>query len=191
MSVFHFVPDNVRKVGIGLVTAAMISTAAFIGLSVDKGAPMTQEFEGTVLANYIDVVGVETWCTGETQMGRMEKGYTPEYCRMLFLMRYSQYSTQVYDCYDAKAKRYVTPAIHAAVTDVFYNAGANCNSGMIRSLKNGDPVKACNSILNWRKAGGKDCSVRSSGCYGVWDRRLKVYAMCINDAKIIPLRGLQ
>lgn len=191
MPAFHPVPENVKKVGLGLVTAAMISTAAFIGLSVDKGAPMTQEFEGTVLANYIDAVGIETWCTGETQIGRLEKGYTPEYCKTLFLTRYPQYSMQVYDCYDKKAKRYVTPAIHAAITDVFYNAGANCKSSMIRNLKAGNPVEACNSIFNWKRAGGKDCSIRSNGCYGVWDRRLKVYPMCIADAKRIPAGGLQ
>lgn len=190
MPAFNPVPDNVRKIGLGIVTAAMVSTAAFLGLSAEKGAPMTQEFEGTVLGNYIDAVGVETWCTGETQMGRLKKGYTVEYCRKLFLTRYSEYSRAVYDCYNAKAKRYVTPAIHAAITDVFYNAGAGCNSSMIRNLKAGNPIEACNSIFNWRKAGGKDCSIRSNGCYGVWDRRVKVYPMCINDAKKIPVGGL-
>lgn len=190
MPAFNPIPENVKKIGLGLVTAAMISGAAFLGLSVDKGAPMTAQFEGEVLGNYIDAVGVETWCIGETEVGRLEKGYTREYCMALFLTRYPVYSAKVYNCYDAKAKRYVTPAMHSAITDVFYNAGATCKSGMIRFLKAGNPVAACKNILDWKKAGGRDCSIRANGCYGVWDRRLKVFPMCMNDAQRLPPEGL-
>jgi len=190
MSAFHSIPENVKRVGIGFVPAAMISAAAFIGLSTDKGAPMTAAFEGEVLGNYIDAVGVETWCIGETELGRLEKGYNHEYCTALFKARYPIYSAQVYNCYDAKAKRYVTPAMHSAFTDVFYNAGASCKSGMIRFLKAGNPVAACKNILDWNKAGGRDCSIRSNGCYGVWDRRVKAFLMCVSDAQKIPLEGL-
>lgn len=184
-------PSVTTKVGLGLVTAAMISAAAFLGLVDDKGAPMTAQFEGEVLGNYVDVVGVETWCIGETQVGRLENGYTKEYCMDLFLSRYRDYSKRVYACYDGTAKRYVTPAMHSAFVDVFYNAGADCKSGMIRHLKAGNPVAACNNILEWKKAGGKDCSIRSNGCYGVWDRRVKVHVGCVSDAKRIPPGGLQ
>lgn len=191
MPAFKPVPDVIKKTALGLTTAAMISTVAFIGISTDRGAPMTAQFEGEVLGNYIDAVGVETWCIGETQLGRLEAGYTKKYCMDLFKSRYQTYSRQVYDCYDAKAKRYVTSAMHLAFTDVFYNAGANCKSGMIRFLKAGNPVAACNNILDWKRAGGKDCSIRSNGCYGVWDRRVKVHRLCIGDAQRIPSGGLQ
>lgn len=181
----------VKKTALGLVTAAMVSAGVFLGLAGDKGAPMTKEFEGTVLANYIDAVGVETWCTGETQLGRLEKGYTYDYCMKLFVKSYSVYSRQVYNCYNDNAKKYVTPNMHAAFTDVFYNAGAGCKSNMIGFLKAGQPVKACNVILQYKRANGKDCSVRSNGCYGVWDRRLKVYPLCVSDAQKLPIGGLK
>lgn len=183
--------NNSKRIITGVITAAMISTATFIGLSNDKGAPLTAAFEGEVLGNYIDTVGVETWCIGETEVGRLEHGYTKEYCMSLFLSRYSQYSKRVYDCYDAKAKRYVTPSMHAAFTDVFYNAGATCKSGMIRFSKTGNPVAACRNILDWKIAGGKDCSVRSNGCYGVWSRRVRLYHICIGDARRLPREGLK
>jgi GH24 family phage-related lysozyme (muramidase) len=80
--------------------------------------------------------------------------------------------------------------MHAAITDVSYNTGAGCNSGMIRNLKAGKPVAACKSILDWKRAGGKDCSIRSNGCYGVWDRRLKMYPLCNEDAQRLPPGGL-
>lgn len=180
-----------KNTALGLVTAAMVSAGVFLGLADNKGAPMTAEFEGTVLANYIDAVGIETWCTGETQMGRLNKGYTREYCMKLFVKSYSVYSRAVYSCYNDTAKKYVTPNMHAAFTDVFFNAGAGCKSNMIQYLKKGNPVAACNVILRYKNAGGRDCSVRSNGCYGVWDRRLKVYPLCANDAQVLMSGGLK
>lgn len=178
--------------GGGLVTAAMVSAAVFLSQTTTVGAPMTQQFEGRVLAVYKDVVGIDTWCDGETQLGRLPEGeeYTDEYCDTLWNARYPQYAAQLYSCYDDKAKRYVTPAMHAAFTDVFYNTGAKCNTGMVRNLKRGKPVEACNYILKYKRAGGKDCSVRSNGCYGVWDRRVKFHPVCMNDAKQLPPEGL-
>jgi lysozyme len=181
----------VRNTGLGLVTAAMVSAGTFLGLSIDKGAPMTAQFEGEVLKNYIDVVGVETWCYGETKVGRLEAGYTREYCMALFLKSYAKYSQSAYNCYDAEAKKHVTPAIHAGITDVFFNAGANCKSSMVRHLKAGKPMDACFSLLLYKYAGGKDCSIRSNGCFGVWDRRRKFYQMCALDAQKLPKGGLQ
>ena len=177
-------------IGGGLVTAAMVSAAVFLGLTTPIGAPMTASFEGEVLRNYRDGVGVETWCIGETQMGRLEKGYTHEYCQTLFSARYPQYAAQLYSCYNDKAKRYVTPAMHAAFTDVYYNTGAKCSTGMIRNLKAGKPVQACDSTLQYKRAGGRDCSIKANGCYGVWDRRIKMYPICMNDAVKLPAEGL-
>lgn len=176
--------------GGGLITAAMVSAALFLSNTVDHGAHMTAQFEGMVLENYIDTVGVETWCIGETQMGRLDAGYTKEYCEQLFFARYTQYSGQLYACYDDKAKRYVTPAMHAAFTDVYYNTGSRCNTGMIRNLKRGKPVVACEYTLKYKRAGGKDCSIRENNCYGVWKRRLEFYPKCLEDAKKIPPEGL-
>lgn len=131
----------------GLTTAAMVSAFAFLSATSQVGAPMTAEFEGMVLKNYIDSVGVETWCVGETQMGRLEEGYTEEYCMQLFNARYPQYASQLYGCYSEDMKRYVTPAMHASFTDVYYNTGAKCMSGMMRKIRRGDPVAACDFTL--------------------------------------------
>jgi len=176
---------------LSLITAASVSAGAFLGLAGDKGAPMTAQFEGMVLSNYIDIVGVETWCVGETQVGRLETGYTKEYCEMLFKQQFNQYSARLYDCYDAKAKENITPAMHAAFTDVYYNTGARCKTSMIKELKAGNPVNACNAMLLYKTAGGKDCSVRSNGCYGVWDRRVKMHSLCLADAKLLEANNVE
>lgn len=179
-----FFSTNTRMAG-GAVTAAMLPAAAFIALSVDTQAPMTAEFEGMVLKNYIDVVGVETWCIGETQMGRLEAGYTPEYCMALFKQQFTAYSARLYGCYDDYMKNFVTPTMHGAFTDVYYNTGAKCKTSMMKALKQGKPVAACDATLLYKRAGGKDCSIRSNGCYGVWDRRIKTHVPCVQSAKQI------
>lgn len=174
---------SATRVGGGLITAASVTMAAFLGIADVRQAPMTAQFEGIVLANYIDAVGVETWCIGETQEGRLEKGYTHQYCMDLFNRRFGTYSRKLYKCYNENMKRYVTPAMHGAFTDLYYNTGARCNTGMMRLLDQGKPVAACDFTLKYKRAGGKDCSIKANGCYGVWDRRVKLHKHCVEEAK--------
>lgn len=170
-----------------IATSATLSGAMFMIESQNIGRDYTQQFEGTVLEVYRDSVGVETWCTGETMAGRLPEGekYTKEYCDQLFSASYSGYSARMYACYDNDMKKYVTPTMHATFTDVYYNTGKSCNTGMMRALRNKDPVGACEFILRYKYAGGKDCSVRANNCYGVWDRRVTMYDLCVEDAKKI------
>lgn len=187
-----FENKSVQRISKGLVTAAVVGMAAFLGFSDPMGAPATASFEGEVLRNYIDVVGVETWCIGETQVGRLKAGYTHDYCMSLFKKRYAEYSRELYSCYSDTAKRYVTPAMHTAFVDVFYNTGAKCKTSMMRDLDARDPVKACTDTLKYRFSGGLDCSLPANkkACGGVWDRRQKFAAVCVRDAQQLPPQGI-
>ena len=166
-------------------TAATVSAAVFISMTANIGAPHTEVFEGTVLKNYYDSVGVETWCTGETQVGYKPGGdYDEEYCKALFFNSYTGYNTRLYACYSDVGKKFVTPQIHAAFTDLYYNTGRKCNTGMMRHINRGDPKKACDYILRYKYAGGKDCSLKSNRtCRGVWKRRLKMHDLCLSGIK--------
>ena len=169
---------------IALVVAGSVSTLVFMDASQEIGAPMTAGFEGTVLENYYDSVGVETWCTGETLVGYREDGeYTKEECDAIWKARYPQYSAKVYACYSSEMKNHVTAGMHAGLTDISYNTGATCNTGMMRALKRGEPVEACKYMLKYKYAGGRDCSIRSNNCYGVWTRRKAFYEICIKEAR--------
>ncbi len=58
-------------------------------------------------------------------------------------------------------------------------AGSVCKSSIVPKVQRGDYEAACNTILDFKKAVGKDCSVRSNGCYGVWLDRLATHKICI------------
>lgn len=61
-----------------------------------------------------------------------------------------------------------------------HNVGAVkvCGSSIVPKVRRGDYIAACDAILTFNKAIGKDCSVRSNGCYGVWLDRLATHKIC-------------
>ncbi|NHB57037.1 lysozyme [Acinetobacter sp. 194] len=65
--------------------------------------------------------------------------------------------------------------------DFVYNFGqANWNgSSMLRNLKAGQYVQACDSLLKWKYVAKKDCSIRKNNCYGVWTRQLERHSKCM------------
>ena len=69
--------------------------------------------------------------------------------------------------------------IKAAFTDLAFNIGERglSKSTPLRKLKSGDVAGACDGILLYKYAGGKDCSV-SSTCKGIWERRQTERRLC-------------
>lgn len=65
-----------------------------------------------------------------------------------------------------------------------YNVGAGvvCKSSMVRRFNAGNYAGGCKAILLYKYAAGRDCSVRSNGCYGVWLDRQHAYKKCMGDA---------
>ncbi|WP_353171348.1 lysozyme [Acinetobacter rudis] len=65
--------------------------------------------------------------------------------------------------------------------DFAYNFGMGNwqSSSMLRQLKRGQHVQACQSLLKWRYVAKKDCSVRSNNCWGVWVRQLDRRDKCM------------
>lgn len=60
-----------------------------------------------------------------------------------------------------------------------YGTAAFANSSMLRNLKAGQYKAACDSLLKYKFVAGRDCSVRSNGCYGVWTRQVERHKKCI------------
>lgn len=64
-----------------------------------------------------------------------------------------------------------------------HNVGAYnvCKSSIVPKVQREDYKAACDTILDFKKAIGKDCSVRSNGCYGVWLDRLATHKLCLGE----------
>lgn len=172
---------KVKSKGAGKSIAVM-GTAGVLAVSTSIGAPMALHHEGMRLKPYYDSVGVRTVCVGETEYVE-EKQYTKEECKNLFTTRYGWYSRMTMRYYNETAKTLVTPEIHAAFTDMSYNVGLSSvkKSSMIKNINNAQPVKACNSILKYKYAGGFDCSIPGNKvCAGIWSRRLQMNKLCLS-----------
>ena len=65
--------------------------------------------------------------------------------------------------------------------DFMYNFGQTNwrSSSMLRNLKQGKYVQACQSLLKWKYVAKRDCSIRSNNCYGVWKRQLERHTKCM------------
>jgi lysozyme len=65
-----------------------------------------------------------------------------------------------------------------------YGTGAWAKSGMRRDILAGDHRAACEVLLEYKKAGGYDCSTLIDGqpnrrCWGVWTRQLERHEKCV------------
>lgn len=79
--------------------------------------------------------------------------------------------------FEGAVKQCVTVPLHQyeydAYVDFAYNigSGAFCRSALVKKLNGGDYAGACAEISRWTRFHGKDCAVRSNGCYGLAVRR--------------------
>jgi GH24 family phage-related lysozyme (muramidase) len=60
-----------------------------------------------------------------------------------------------------------------------YGMGAWNKSSIKANLVKGNYVQACKSLLKYKFVAGRDCSVRSNNCYGVYLRQVERYDKCM------------
>lgn len=88
---------------------------------------------------------------------------------------------------ELRLKRCVTGDVHQKEWDILvdfaYWRGANgaCRSEVVANINAGHYVAACEAYLNLdsRRAGGKDCAIRSNNCRGVWLRAQDRHKQCM------------
>ncbi|PXW28266.1 lysozyme [Paraburkholderia caballeronis] len=165
-------PFRPQKKGLVAVIGA---TAAAAAISFTGGN------EGVRLAPYTDQLGggVQTVCFGETDVP-MQRYTLPE-CKQILDSSLAGYASSV---------RAMTPGFDAltdgqkvAVIDFAYNAGLGSyrSSTLRRRYAAADFPAACDEFLKWRFTGGRDCSVASSGCTGIYTRRRAERAACLGE----------
>lgn len=89
----------------------------------------------------------------------------------------ARFEGALHDCVRAP----LTQGEYDVYTRHAYNigAGAFCSSTLVRRLNAGDYAGACGEILRWRFYRGRDCSLPGSGCAGLWLRRQRDHAACL------------
>lgn len=148
------------------------------------GIAYTQSKEGTVLVPYKDSVGVATIGTGTTVYpnGQKVKITDPPITNKQ-ATEYLKFHINK----DAKIFNKTLLGVPLSQTeyDLYmdftyqFGTGAWSQSSMLRNLKQGKYKQACDSLLKWKYASKRDCSVRSNNCYGVWIRQLERHDKCM------------
>lgn len=155
------------KTKLTLTAAALVAAA----LAVQVIKP----FEGRSLVPYYDIVGVLTWCDGETK-GKPKASYTNAECDLITEREVQVYAAEIATCLPEN----VPPKTHAAFISLAYNIGSAgfCKSSVSRKAKAGDLKGACNSILLYNKARtGPNGSLQV--VRGLTNRRVAEHKLCI------------
>lgn len=148
--------------------------AAFGGAAlaavVAVALPVIQLWEGRSLVAYPDVVGVATICDGETRGVRMGDAATPAECDAMTAAAVREFEAAIRPCLPAE----LPTKTRAAFVVAAYNIGAAgfCGSSMARRAVAGDLRGACEALMMWNKAGGRE--VR-----GLTRRRAAERALCL------------
>jgi lysozyme len=135
------------------------SAAALLAVS------LIGHYEGLSLKPYRDIVGVKTWCYGETR-GVAKSIYTKAECDAMFLKALGEFETQYRSCLPdgiMDDPKKVPDTAYVAFLSLSYNIGSGakakkggfCNSSAAKQLKIGNVKAACYALTLYDKAGGK------------------------------------
>ena len=152
------------------LAAVIGATAAAVVLA------FTGAQEGTRNTPYRDTGNVWTVCKGQT--GVPMHYYTNAQCDTMFANTLVGLATQIEG--NTPGFGAMSDGVKSATLDFAYNVGfaAYTRSSYRTLLMRGDVQAACDQLLRWKYVDGKDCSVKSNNCLGVWNRRQAERSMC-------------
>ena len=130
--------DLKTKVGTGVIAATIGLVAAW---------------EGRSLVAYVDPVGVPTICEGYTHGVKLGDVATPERCDALT----EQEVRKALAVVDRSVPQSLPDGVRVALASFVYNVGPGAYGGstLLRKLRAGDLIGACNQLSRWVYAGGK------------------------------------
>ena len=110
-------------------------------------------WEGRSLIAYADPVGIPTVCEGYTHGVRLGDVATPEQCDALT----RQEVAKALNVVDSSAPQQLPDGMRVAFASFVYNVGpyAYQRSTLLKKLRAGDYVGACNELTRWVYAGGR------------------------------------
>lgn len=148
----------------GLV--GIVGAAAVAALLV-----FTPAQEGRRLTTYRDIGGVLTYCDGATEGAQAGTTYTPAECDAQLDRDLERHAAGIAKCIPMDR---LTDGQKVAFVDAAYNIGVSafCGSSMARRTNAGDMVGACDALLLWNRAGGREVA-------GLTKRRQRERELCL------------
>lgn len=159
--------ENKKTIGAVTIAAALLVAVPFV-----------TSHEGESLQAYQDSAGKWTICHGESFNVQPKDKLTTQECDALAQSRVGMFMLQV-----TQALRVpLPPATLAAHTSFAYNIGiaGYKRSSALRLTNAGNAKGGCRAMLKWVLADGKDCSIRSNNCYGLYLRRQDEVKLCLS-----------
>jgi lysozyme len=156
-------PKAKRKIG--------VKGPALTGAALALTLTTVTHWEGVKYRVYRDIVGVPTYCYGETKNPKWGHVYSPQECKDILIPRLQEFNDGVNSCVHVE----LSPSRRAASVSLAYNIGigAFCKSTYVKAL-NGNWPDPCQYILRFDKAGGKTVK-------GLQNRRKEEAALCRKD----------
>lgn len=146
-----------------------------IGVATTLAVNHISEFEGYSSKVYVDPVGIQTYCYGETSKPNPNKTYSRDYCDFLLSKRASEYIRKVRSMVPMSI--YISPYELAAWASFAYNVGISNfqSSTALRLLKQARRRAACNQLPRWKYGNGKVLQ-------GLVKRRAVEQELCLKGA---------
>lgn len=112
-------------------------------------------YEGLRLYSYQDVIGVWTYCYGETKNAKPGMRFTKAQCDAIFIERLEQFEAGMRKCLVRPDS--IPDKPYVAFLSLAYNVGvgAFCKSTLARKANAGDLRGACDELPKWNRAGGR------------------------------------
>ena len=131
--------------------------------------------EGRILTTYRDIGGVLTYCDGATESAQAGRIYTPAECDAQLDRDLERHAAGIARCVPMNR---LTDGQKVAFVDVAFNIGVSafCGSSMARKANAGDMVGACDALLLWNRAGGREVA-------GLTKRRQRERELCLKGVR--------
>lgn len=150
-----------------LLALGLSSALATSGMFIAK-------HEGLVLGTYPDPVGIITSCYGHTGPElKLGQKFSEDQCLDQLAKDLSKHNIEM----SKYIKVPLSPEEHAAYLSFTYNVGVGNfkSSTLLKKLNSGDRNGACNELLRWRFAKGKEL-------LGLKKRRIEEQELCLSGS---------
>lgn len=156
--------SRLKKAGIG-VTAAGAVAIALVG-----------SWEGLRLTSYRDVIGVWTVCYGETRGVKPGMRFTKQQCGDMLIDGLEDFEAGMRAC--LRNPDAIPDKPYVAFLSLSYNigTGAFCKSSIARKANAGDLRGACDALMLYTRAGGREIK-------GLVNRRVDERRLCLEGLR--------